>query len=186
VCQSVLWLRLSVLVARRRDREHVLELRPRGLYGPSALLLRRQGRHPRLHEGGRQGADRAGVRGNAVAPGYAGTGTLEGAERRAVAARTRPGGSPSRRRSPAPSRSSPPTTPATSWAPALRASCATTCRRDTKAVYPIDGGTLSRSGANAVRAVRGAASLVPGAANRAVAPVDRATPRHAGRSVSCQ
>jgi hypothetical protein len=57
----------------------------------------------------------------------------------------------------------------------VRAICATACRRDTEAVYPIDGGTLSRSGAHTDRAVCGAASLVPGAANRAVAPVDQAT-----------
>ena len=41
------------------DREHGVGLRDRGLHRPSALLGR-QGGHPRLHEVGRQGADRPG------------------------------------------------------------------------------------------------------------------------------
>ena len=42
-----------------RDREHGLGLRDRGLHRPSPLLGR-QGRDPRLHTGGREGADRPG------------------------------------------------------------------------------------------------------------------------------
>ena len=43
----------------RRDREHVVDLRAGGLHRASPLLVG-EGGHPRIHEGCRQGADRAG------------------------------------------------------------------------------------------------------------------------------
>ena len=104
----------------RRDREHVLHLRPRGLYGAPALL-RGEGGHPRVHEGGGQGADRPGRSASTRwLPATSGRRHFRARSARSAEHsphRRPPAGLPSPKRSPALSHSSPPTTPATSSAP---------------------------------------------------------------------
>ena len=71
--------RLMAAARNRRDREHGVGLRDRGLHRPPALLGG-QGRDPRLHPRGRQGADRR--RGSASTrsrPGTSTPSTLKGA-----------------------------------------------------------------------------------------------------------
>ena len=80
--------------AGRRGREHVVDLRPRGLHRAPALL-RGQGCRPRVHQVGGKELIVQGIRVNCVAPGHVGTSTLQGEineERAAIAASTPPVG----------------------------------------------------------------------------------------------